>query len=123
MEWAWLIPVLSFAAVPLIILFGKHLPGKGSPLAILAIAGGFAFFWLVLVGFLGASPAMPGCADSQHTGALTCQYERVWFEAGLPGLFDDVDSGVRLTWGITIDPLSVLMLGLVPFVALMVQVY
>ena len=73
MEWAWLIPVFSFVAVPLIILFGKHLPGKGSPLAILAIAGGFAVFWLVLIGFLGASLGTPSCVESQHTGALTCQ--------------------------------------------------
>ncbi len=123
MEWAWLIPVFSFAAVPLIILFGKHLPGKGSPLAILAITGGFGVFWLVLIGFLGASPATPDCAYSSYTEALTCQYERSWFEAGRRGMFDNVDSGVRLTWGITIDPLSILMLGLVTFVALMVQVY
>ena len=57
MEWAWLIPVFSFAAVPLIILFGRHLPGRGSPLAIAAIAGGFALFWIVLFSFLNADPA------------------------------------------------------------------
>ena len=60
MEWAWLIPVFSFVAVPLIILFGKYLPGKGSPLAILAIVGAFAMFWVVLIGFLGASPDTEG---------------------------------------------------------------
>ena len=61
MEWAWLIPVLSFAAVPLIILFGKYLPGKGSPLAIAAILGGFIIFWFVFAGFLGASTDTEGC--------------------------------------------------------------
>ena len=123
MEWAWLIPVFSFAAVPLIILFGKYLPGKGSPLAILAIVGGFALFWVTLFGFLNASPDTPGCQIAAGTEALTCSYERTWFEAGFPGVVNDIDQRVRLTWGIIIDPLTVAMLGLATFVALMVQVY
>jgi NADH-quinone oxidoreductase subunit L len=123
MEWAWLIPVFSFIAVPLIILFGKNLPGKGSFLAILAVAGGFALFWLVLVGFLGARPDTANCGTSQHTGALTCQYQRDWFQAGLPGFSNNVDGTIRLTWGMLIDPLTIVVLGLVTFVALMVQVY
>ena len=123
MEWAWLIPVFSFGAVPLIIIFGKYLPGKGSPLAILAIAGGFALFWFVLVGFLGASPGTDGCTTSDHTGTLTCEYQRTWFQAGLPGQVSNIDESIHLTWGILIDPLTLVMLGLITFVALMVQVY
>ena len=123
MEWAWLIPVFSFGAVPLIILFGKYLPGKGSPLAILAIAGGFALFWFVLVGFLGASPGTEGCTTSDHTGTLTCEYQRTWFQAGLPGRVSNIDESIHLNWGILIDPLTLVMLGLITFVALMVQVY
>ena len=123
MEWAWLIPVFSFASVPLIILFGKYLPGKGSPLAILAIAGGFALFWFVLIGWLGASPSTEGCGTSEHTGTLTCQFQRTWFQAGLPGLSSDVDDSIHLNWGILVDPLTLVMLGLITFVALMVQVY
>ncbi|MDA1218219.1 MAG: NADH-quinone oxidoreductase subunit L [Chloroflexi bacterium] len=123
MEWAWLIPVFSFAAVPLIILFGKYLPGKGSPLAILAIAGGFALFCFVFIGWLGASPDTEGCSTSDYTGTLTCEYERTWFQAGLPGLSSDVDERIHLNWGILIDPLTLVMLGLITFVALMVQVY
>ena len=123
MEWAWLIPVLSFAATPLIILFGKYLPGKGSPLAILAVAGGFILFWATLFGFLNASPETPNCIEGEGTGALTCSYERTWFEAGFPGGENDIDQRVRLTWGYIIDPLTVAMLGLATFVALMVQIY
>ncbi|MFQ6025919.1 MAG: NADH-quinone oxidoreductase subunit L [Dehalococcoidia bacterium] len=123
MEWGWLIPVFSFVAVPLIILFGKYLPGKGSPLAILAVAAGFALFWVVLFSFLGATPSTAGCQTSEVTGAKTCHFEITWFEAGLPGVNDDVDQRVRLTWGILIDPVTVAMLGLVTFVALMVQIY
>ena len=116
-------PVFSFAAVPLIILFGKYLPGKGSPLAILAIAGGFILFWVALFSFLGASPDTEGCHTAEDTGALTCSYQRTWFEAGFPGTENDVDERVRLTWGIIVDPLALAMLGLATFVALMVQIY
>ena len=123
MEWAWLIPVFSFAAVPLIILFGKYLPGKGSPLAILAITGGFILFWVALFSFLGASPDTEGCHTAEDTGALTCSYQRTWFEAGFPGTENDVDERVRMTWGIIVDPLALAMLGLATFVALMVQIY
>ena len=119
MEWAWLIPAFSFAAAPLIVVLGKFLPGKGSFLAILAIAGGFLLFWVVFAGFLGASPDTEKCLIGEGTGALTCHYERSWFHAGLPGLADSVE----LTWGMIIDPLTIAMLGLVTFVALMVQVY
>ncbi len=128
MEWAWLIPVFSFAAVPLIVLLGKHLPGKGSPLAILAIAGGLAVFLVALVAFLqvwtsDAASHPESCRTSPSTGTLTCQYQRDWFQAGIPGSADDINLGVKLTWGILIDPLSLSMLGLILFVALMVQVY
>lgn len=123
MEWAWLIPVFSFAAVPIIILFRNSFPGKGAPLAILAIAGGFAVFFFVLVGFLNANSMTENCHVSEETEVLTCEYERTWFSAGIPGVSDDVDRGVSVTWGIVVDPLTVVVLGLVIFVALMVQIY
>ena len=85
----------------------------------MAIAAGFVLFWLVLSGFLEAGPSTTNCATSPDTGALTCQYQSTWFNAGLPGLADSV----KLTWGILVDPLTVAMLGLVTFVALMVQIY
>ena len=50
---------------------------------------------------------------------LTCNYERSWFNAGLVGAV----GSVSLNWGILVDPLTIAMLGLVTFVALMVQVY
>ena len=119
MEWAWLIPVFSFAAAPLIVLLGKRLPGWGAVFSIAAIAGGFVVFWFVLFGWLGATPESAGCFTDPGTEALTCNYERGWFNAGTPGLTESV----RLTWGIIVDPLTIAMLGLVTFVALMVQVY
>ena len=125
MEWAWLIPVLSFAAAPLIVIFGRYLPGKGSILAILAISAGLGLFWIVLTGFLEANAGATECSRAidpgtrEQIGPLTCHYQMNWFHAGLPGLADSV----ALTWGMIIDPLTIAMLGLVTFVALMVQVY
>ena len=132
MEWAWLIPVFSFAAAPLIVLFGRFIPGKGALLSILAIGGGFVVFWFVLGGWLGADPSSQDCSTSESTGALTCHYERSWFNAGLPvseipeskEIEDEEDNlPVALYWGIIVDPLTIAMLGLVTFVALLVQVY
>ena len=119
MEWAWLIPIFSFAAAPAIVVFGRFLPTKGALLSILAIAGGFAVFWFVLESWMGANTGTSGCFTSENTGMLTCDYERSWFNAGLVGTV----GSVSLNWGILIDPLTIAMLGLVTFVALMVQVY
>ena len=123
MEWAWLIPVISLAAAPVIVLLGRWLPPRisngGAVISIGAIAAGFVVFWFVLFGWMDATPATDGCFTSESTEALTCNYERGWFNAGLPGLSDSVS----LHWGIIIDPLTIAMLGLVTFVALMVQVY
>ena len=120
MQWAWLIPVFCFAAAPVIVVFGKYLPTKGALLSILAIGAGFVVFWFVFSSWLGAVPDVTeGCFTSESTESLTCDYERSWFNAGL------IEAGdhVSLYWGILIDPLTIAMLGLVTFVALMVQVY
>ena len=113
MEWAWLIPVFCFAAAPVIVVAGRFLPGKGASLSILAVAAGFALFWVVLAGFLGAGSASNDCFTSVDTGSLTCLFSITWFQAG----------DVQFFWGIIIDPLAVVMLGLVTFVALLVQIY
>ena len=100
MEWAWLAPALSFAAFGLIVVLGRYLPGKGSFLAILAIAGGVGVFWYVLSSFL-------------NKGVDTYEFSIKWLELG--------DS--RIDWGLLIDPLSLVMLGIVSFIALLIQVY
>ena len=124
MQWAWLIPVFSFAAAPIIVLIGNKLPHVfkipwAAALSIAAIAAGFVFFWIALFGWLGATAGTEHCYVAIGTEALTCNYERTWFNAGLPGL----EGSVSLTWGIFVDPLTIAMLGLVTFVALMVQIY
>ena len=119
MQWAWLIPVFSFAAAPIIVIIGARLPGKGALNSIPAIGAGFVFFWIALFGWLGASTGTEHCYTAIGTEALTCNYDRVWFNAGLPGL----EGSVTLTWGFFVDPVTIAMLGLVTFVALMVQIY
>ena len=123
MPLAFLIPVFSFVACPLIILFQRWLPGRGAPLAILAIGGGFVVWALATVGFLGASPDNPACDVSAITGALTCHFNTTWFQAGIPGVAAGVDQAIHLDWGILIDPLTIVLLGLITFVALGVQLY
>ena len=123
MPLAFLIPVLSFVACPLIILFQRWLPLRGAPLAILAIAGGFIVWVFATLGFLSASAADPACAVSGITGALTCHFSTTWFEAGIPGVAATVDQAIHLNWGILIDPLTIVLLGLITFVALGVQLY
>ena len=119
MQWAWLIPIFSFAAAPIIVVLGRFLPTKGALLSILAIVGGFTVFWFILGSWMGSGPSTSGCFTSESTHMLTCNYERNWFNAGLVGAV----GSVSLNWGILIDPLTIAMLGLVTFVALMVQVY
>ena len=100
MEWAWLIPIFSFAAAPIIVVFGRFLPAKGALLSILAIGAGFAVFWFVLDSWMGAGPTTTGCFSSEDTHMLTCDYERSWFNAGLVG----AAGSVSLHWGILVDP-------------------
>ena len=123
MPLAFLIPVFSFAACPLIILFQRWLPLRGAPVAILAIVGGFAVWIVATLGFLGASADDPSCAVSGITGALTCHFTTEWFQAGIPGAAATVDQAIHLNWGVIIDPLTIVLLGLVTFVAIGVQLY
>ena len=97
-EWAWVIPALSASAFFLVVIFGKFLPRQGSFISIVAIFLGFVLFWYVLRDLLDSGP------DSLSINWLTV-------------------GDTNITWGVTIDRLSVTMLGLVTFVALLIQVY
>ena len=97
-EWAWLPPALSAGAFVGILLLGRYMPLKGAPLAVAAIAAGFALFWFF-------------AADVVDNGAAS--FERLWFEAG----------DISVSLGMTIDELALVMIGLVTAVSLAVQVY
>ena len=96
-NWAWVIPALSAGAFFIVLPFRRHLPKQGAYLSIAAILAGFALFWFVLLGFL----------DSGAYGSSV-----KWLSVG----------ATKLTWGVHVDEISVTMLGLVTFVALLVQV-
>ncbi|MEK7281126.1 MAG: NADH-quinone oxidoreductase subunit L, partial [Chloroflexota bacterium] len=95
---AWLIPVLPVISFILIIALGRRLPLRGAFIGVAAIALSFLLFWFVLNHLLFSGPA---------------SFQIPWFKIG----------SYSLPIGIVIDPLSVLMLGIVTLVSLAVQVY
>ncbi len=97
-EWAWVIPALSASAFFLVVLFGRWLPMRGAFISIAAVLLGFVLFWFVL-------------ADLMTRGDAGFSVD--WI----------VVSDLTITWGVIVDRLSVTMLGLVTFVALLVQLY
>ena len=100
MHLAWLIPTLSATAFVIVALGGRWLPGRGAFVSIAAMAAGFAL-WLVAL------------ADMLGSGVSVVSYGVEWLTAG----------GTTIGWGVHIDRLAIVMLGLVTFVALLVQVY
>ena len=96
-NWAWVIPALSASAFFIVAIVGRFLPGKGAFVSIAAIALGFVLFWYVFADLLSSGDAF-------------------FSIIGFP-------SETNITWGVTVDRLSVTMLGLVTFVALLVQLY
>ena len=97
-QWAWVIPALSVSAFFITATVGRFLPRQGVYVPIAAIALGFVIFWYVL-------------ADLAANGARTFAID--WIVLG----------NTTIAWGVIVDRLSVSMLGLVTFVALLVQVY
>ena len=97
-QWAWLAPALSASAFFVIVVLGRFLPREGAFLSVVAILAGFVVFWYVLLEFLDFGGG---------------EFSVDWFTVG----------GSTFSWGIIVDELSVMMLGLVTFVALMIQVY
>ncbi len=97
-ELAWLAPAACVAAFLGIVVLGRFLPWRGVFLSILAILGSFGLFWYVLTEFLASGGGV---------------FTEEWFSVG--------ESTFAV--GMIIDELSVVMLGLVTFVALMVQIY
>ena len=97
-NWAWVIPALSASAFFIVAIVGRFLPGKGAVVSIAAIALGFVLFWYVFADLLSSGDAF---------------FSINWLSIG----------ETSITWGVTVDRLSVTMLGLVTFVALLVQLY
>ena len=98
LQWAWLAPAACVGAFTALALFGRYLPWKGPYIAIGAIGFGFVLFWFLLNDLLNGAAR---------------EFSATWFEAG-GGVFD---------LGMTIDPVAMVMMGVITFVSLLVQIY
>jgi len=101
---AYLIPALPAAAFVVLLLFGKYLPRGGDFIAIAAIAGAFLLFFPVLADFLD---------KANGTDFVSAEKSWKWVQ------FDNFE--IRL--GFFVDQITIVMLAVVSFVALLVQVY
>lgn len=95
---AFLAPVIPAVAFLLILLTGRRLPAIAPYLSIAAIVASFVVWVVVFVAFLDDGP-----------GTRSIE----WFTVG----------GFEFTWGTTVDEISIVMLGIVSFVAIGIQVY
>ena len=95
---AFLAPVIPAITFAVILVTGRRVPGIAPYLSIAAILASVVVWVIVLLAFL-------------EDGAGTRSIE--WFSVG----------GFEFTWGTTVDEISIVMLGLVSFVALGIQVY
>lgn len=104
MEQAWLIPAIPAAAFAVLLLFGPYLPRRGDWLSIAAIGASFVLFFPVLADLLDKLD-QPGFAGGGKA------WDWVAFDS------------FRIVLGFHVDQISIVMLAVVTFVALMVQVY
>ena len=91
---------VGFLAFGIIAMFGRFLPFPAKYLSVLAIALGFITFWPVLLDFVSR-------------GVAWYIVPRVWFTAG------DLTVGS----GMIIDSLTIVMLAMITFVAMLIQIY
>jgi NADH-quinone oxidoreductase subunit L len=104
---AWLLPVLPAGAFVALLLFGPYLPRRGDWLAIGAIFAAFVLVFPVVADF---TDALAGAGEGFAGAANSIEWMNV---AGL----------LELRLGVHVDGITVVMLVVVSFVALMVQVY
>ncbi|MEX1195444.1 MAG: NADH-quinone oxidoreductase subunit L [Dehalococcoidia bacterium] len=104
MEQAWLIPAIPAAAFVFLLIAGPYLPRKGDWVAILAIGASFVLLFPVLADLLDKS-------DGTEYVAGVKAWEWVQF------------SDFKIELGFYVDPITIVMLAVVSFVALLVQIY
>ena len=102
LQWAWLAPAACVGAFTALALFGRYLPWKGPYIAIGAIGFGFVLFWFLLNDLLNGAAREFSWLRGSRRGAS-------WGQAS--------------TLGMTIDPVAMVMMGVITFVSLLVQIY
>ena len=101
LHWAWLAPaacVGAFAILAPLHFSGRRLSSKGAILAVGAIGFSFVLFWFLLNSLLNGAER---------------DFSVSWFDAG----------GDAFNLGLTLDPVAMVMMGVITFVSLLVQVY
>ena len=122
LDKAWLIPLIPALSFVVILLFGKRMPRHGSEVGVLSVGASFVLAcgalvrWIMRVqaakggsalGALGRSIGHLTAADSEAQ-VLPVLHHLTWFQNG----------GVRLTVGIQIDGLAVMMMFVVTLISL-----
>ncbi|MDQ1456354.1 MAG: NADH-quinone oxidoreductase subunit, partial [Actinomycetota bacterium] len=127
LDQAWLVPLIPAVSFVVILLFGKRMPRQGSEVGVVAVGASFVLScgavvrWIMRVqdakggsalGALGRSIGHLG-AEGAEAPVLPVLHHVTWFQNG----------GVRLTAGIQIDGLAVMMMFVVTLISLLVHVY
>jgi NADH-quinone oxidoreductase subunit L len=120
---AWLIPLIPAVGFVVVLLVGKHLPRKGSEVAIAAVGASFVLACIVLIQWIqrvddhGSSGALRGFGravlPTSEGGLTAVDHSFTWWQNG----------AVRFGVGTHLDGLAVMMLFMVTFVSLIVHVY
>src|SRR5258705_4258482 len=130
LDQAWLIPLIPAVSFVVILLFGKKMPRHGSEVGVLAVGSSFVLAcgalvrWIMRVqdakggtalGALGRSIGHLGAEGGSggEAAVLPVLHPVTWFQNG----------GVRLTAGIQIDGLAVMMMFVVTLISLLVHIY
>ena len=105
LQWAWLAPAACVGAFTALALFGRYLPWKGPYIAVGAIGFGFVLFWFLLNDLLHGAER---------------EFSVLWFEVAKKPLEVGQEA---FDLGMTIDPVAMVMMGVITFVSLLVQIY
>ena len=120
---AWLIPLIPAVGFVVVLLVGKHLPRKGSDVAIAAVGASFVLACIALVQWIqrvndhGSSGALRGFGravlPTSEGGLTAVDHSFTWWQ----------NAAVKFGVGTHLDGLAVMMLFMVTFVSLVVHVY
>jgi len=122
---AWLVPLIPALSFAVILLFGKRLPRKGSEVGIAAVGASFvlsvgaAIQWINHLrnadgaSALGALGRAVGRLSAEGPAVEPITRATTWFESGT----------FKLSAGIQIDGLAVMMMFVVTLISLLVHIY
>ncbi len=96
----WMLPLICVFAFLIIALFSQYIPTQGAIVSIGSIGIAFLIFIFVLIDFVNG-------------GLLPIHSSFTWIDLG----------EWQISWGLLIDRISIVMIGLITFVAFLVQIY